>query len=132
MGERSSASCPDLALSHYGEPWPSPTPGPSRWREGSRSRFPSRWREGLGVGHFGNGLADARNDTLRVSQRIIVGEAQDDEPVVAHPAIALGVVCRTQIVREAIEFDHQIEFTAQEVPKIGSHRHLAAEFHAKL
>jgi hypothetical protein len=89
----------------------------------SRRRYPSGTPNLLHNPHY---------HLLGILEHLRVREPQHAIPFLPHPPIPPRIAFRLQVVRMAVQFDHQPQFPAEEVGKERPGGHLAAEFHAEL
>ena len=93
---------------------------------------PARLREGSGVSAVKQCAPNCGDDGFGVLHYGAIGETKYLKACAFHPGVPCCIAFGCHIVRMPIEFDNQSAFTAQEIGKKWSDRHLAAELCAKL
>lgn len=73
-----------------------------------------------------------RYDAFEISHHIGIGKSQDLITMCAAIFCTLGVIGKAEVVTFSIEFDDELEFSAQEIGEIGADRHLATELVTEL
>lgn len=76
-------------------------------------------------------LLDRSCNGLCLVQRLPIGETQDGVDTGAQVGVARNVPFRLDVMAVAVEFNHQLEFAAEEIGEPWADRHLAAEFRAE-
>ena len=78
--------------------------------------------------HINSVTSNRIQQLVRIAQEALIPAPQYGEACFRKFQIALGVLDLPQGVDAAIEFDHQLQFGAQEIRDRSGHRHLTAEF----
>lgn len=80
---------------------------------------------------MGAHLFDLQSDcfdyAFNVLVHLSVGEAQDGVAFALHPFVPRSIALGRYVMAVAVEFDHQFEFSAQEIGVVRPDWHLAAE-----
>lgn len=77
------------------------------------------------------GGLDVRYDAFEIFHHIRIGKAQDLIALGMAIIVSTRVILNRVIMTFAVEFDDEIEFSAEEVREIRADRHLTAEFIAE-
>jgi hypothetical protein len=66
-------------------------------------------------------------DSLWIAQNVRIGKAQNAITFAREPPVARSIEFHPQVVRDAVDLDHQLQFAAQKVGEELAHLHLATE-----